>query len=120
MENGSRNPPKVSRKPNRERSSSVTVGLLKPSAFTRAKIGGWQAIALNFHDQVFHEVERLIKKIDVETNAIRASDLLKQAQIPSGNRGKMTPEGYTKKTEHLVTLLQRLAPQQVILQAPPT
>ena len=96
--------------------------LVKPSSVTKhSDISGWKTNALNFHDQVLQEVERLIKTVEDEATAKKACDTLKRARIPHGNHHKMTPETFLDKAQQTVALLKRIElPGPAVLQPPPT
>lgn len=95
---------------------------LKPSSISKLNdTSGWQANALKFHDQVLHEIERLIQNLKDKASADQARDALKKAQIPHGQRNKVTPEKFLAKAEQAVTILQRIELQgTAVLQPPPT
>ena len=87
----------------------------------KSDVEQWKTKALNFHDQVAQEVERLVQIIEDKGAAIKAIDTLKKAQIPQRNRRMMDPEKFFEKAERVVTLLQRLQLQHPpVLQPPPT
>lgn len=129
--------PTVLPKP-RERSRSVAAGsasanraqgeqngvIKSPSAALAAKksdASQWKMKALNFHDQIAQEVERLIQTVGNKEAAGKALDTLKNARIPQGTRSMMNPEKFFEKAEQVVTLLQRIQLQHPpLLQPPPT
>lgn len=99
-----------------------TPQLVKPSSVTKhSDTGGWKTNALDFHDQVLQEVERLIQTVEDKTTAKKACDTLKQARIPHGNRRKMTPENFLEKSKQIVTVIKRIELSgPTILRPPPT
>ena len=129
--------PKVLPKP-RERARSVAAGsalanhaqgeqnrvIKSPAAVLVAKksdANQWKTKALNFHDQIAQEVERLVQTIEDKEAASKALDTLKKARIPQGTRSMMNPEKFFEKAEQIVTLLQRIQLQHPpLLQPPPT
>lgn len=121
-------PPKSLPKPtSRERSRSSagfidTQSLKKPSLVgkgIKSDANEWKMRALNFHDQVVKEVERLIQNVEDKEVLNKACDLLKKVQVPLKSRNKLTPEKFVEKTEPVVTLLQRIELQHPAVLRPP-
>ena len=129
--------PKILPKP-RERARSFAIGsasanraqgeqsgVVKPSTATvvtnQSDASQWKTKALNFHDQIAREVERLVQTVEDKEAANKAIDALKKARIPQGNRRMVNPEKFLGKADQVVTLLQRIQLQHPpILQPPPT
>lgn len=81
----------------------------------------WQAKALDYHDQVVQQVERLTQTVGDEATVKKTRNTLKQARISQGNRSKVTPENFWMKAESVMAILQRIELQQPpVLQLPPT
>ena len=99
----------------RSRVGSLSTAV-KPTA-----VNEWKIKALNYHDQVVHEVERLLQYVEDKEAADKARDILQNARIPPGNRYKTSPEKFLKQAEQVVTILQRIQLQHPpVLQPPPT
>ena len=100
-----------------------SVDMKSPAATLASKTSDtnqWKTKALNFHDQIAQEVERLVLTVEDKEAASKAIDTLKKARIPQGNRRMMNPEKFSKKAEQVVTLLQRIQLQHPpVLQPPP-
>jgi transaldolase len=95
--------------------------LVKPSSIAKSakhdEASEWRRKALDFHEQVHQEIERLICMAE---DTEKENVTLKQARISPGNRSKITPEMFSRKAEPVVTLLQRMQLQQPpIFQPPP-
>ena len=96
-----------------------TLPLKKPSSHTNAD--GWKKNALDFLEQIFQEVKRLIQIVEDEATSKKARDILRQAWIPHANRQEMTPEKFLEKAQQVVALLQRVElPHPAVPRPPPT
>ena len=126
--------PKTLPKP-RERARSFAAGLGSQATEAKEKLRGivnqstvskqsdanqWKSKALDFHDLVVQEVERLLHTVEDKEAADKANDTLKRARVSPGARSKMNPERFIKQAEQVVTLLQRIQLQHpAVLQPPP-
>ena len=103
-----------------ERSGNVQLSPLAAAA-KQSDASQWKTNALNFHEQVAVEVERLVRTVEDKEAANKASGALSQARIPHGSRNKINPERFSQKAEQVVTLLQRIHLEHPIhLHPPPT
>ena len=95
-----------------------SVPLAKPSSVTKhSDISRWKENALDLHNQVLQEIERLIKAVEDEATAKKACDT---AWISHENSRKMTPETFLDKAQQIVTLLKRIElPGSAVLQLTP-
>lgn len=130
--------PKVLPKPTRERAHSVAAsspsasraqgeqnGIVKSPVTAlvanKSDASQWKTKALNIHDKIAREVERLVQTVEDKEAANKAIDILKKARITQGNRRMTNPEVFFEKAEQVVTLLQRIQFQHPpVLQPPPT
>ena len=80
----------------------------------------WQEKAFEFYEQVAQQVERLLQSVCEEEVSMETRDELKQACIPSGHHNKMiqTVDAFSRKTNMLVMLLQRIKLQKPIVLEP--
>ena len=82
----------------------------------------WQGKAFEFYDQVAQQVERLLLSSSEDEASIKETlrDELNRAHVPSGYRNTMTRtlDTFSRNTNALVMLLQRIKLQRPVLLEP--
>ena len=138
--------PQVKPKPSAHRSRSSTVGsastydgpatkgvsspsLVKPSSMKQGVSSDNKKTSLDsklfdFYDKTVAETERIVEAIpdDSATKKLktRAKEILQNARIPPGMRGKMTGEMFWSKAEQVISVRECIQFENISLQPPPT